>query len=61
MEANEGAHMLVGSGPTPNCSKHNTSVDIQEHQCHPQLLTVSLPPQPQSGNDPALGHMRAET
>lgn len=66
--------MLVGDGPTPNCSKHNTSAEIQEHQLNailrfslPSLspgITSSQPGLPSPGwsrNDPALGHMRAQT
>lgn len=34
--------MLVGDGPTPNCSKHNTSAEIQEHQLN-AILRFSLP------------------
>lgn len=42
MEANEGAYILVGSGPTSDCSKHNTSVDIQEHQFSAKLTSHCL-------------------
>lgn len=47
MEAKEGTYMLVGGGPTPNCSKPNTLADIQEHRLSAILrflVPPSLPP-----------------